>query len=152
MNSARSNRHQERAGCSPHVFPVRVYFEDTDAGGIVYYANYLKFAERARSEMLRAVGIESSTLMAADNIALTVKTCSLDYLKPAKLDDALEVHSRIEKVGGASLSGVQTIKRDGVDLVVVRIKLACMAMDGKAARLPTQVRSILENFVNKMSE
>ncbi|MBC8269927.1 MAG: tol-pal system-associated acyl-CoA thioesterase [Rhodospirillaceae bacterium] len=131
---------------NPHVFPLRVYFEDTDAGGIVYYANYLKYAERARTEMLRTVGIESSTLMDDDNIALTVKTCSLDYLKPARLDEVLEVHTRIEKVGGASLSGEQTIRRGEDDLVVIRIKLACMAMDGKPARLPGQVRATLNNF------
>ncbi|MBT4933995.1 MAG: tol-pal system-associated acyl-CoA thioesterase [Rhodospirillaceae bacterium] len=131
---------------NPHVFPLRVYFEDTDAGGIVYYANYLKYAERARTEMLRTVGIESSKLMDEDNIALTVKTCSLDYLKPARLDEALEVHTCIEKVGGASLSGEQTIKRGEDDLVVIQIKLACMAMDGKPARLPGPVRSTLDKF------
>jgi len=129
-----------------HVFPLRVYFEDTDAGGIVYFANYLKFAERARTEFLRTVGIESSTLMDTDNIALTVKTCSLDYLKPARLDDALEVHTRIEKVGGASLSGEQIVKRGGVDLVVIHIKLACMALSGKPARLPARVRSTLDKL------
>ena len=86
-----------------HIFPLRVYFEDTDAGGIVYYANYMKFAERARTEMLRSVGIESGRLMREDNITLTVKTCHVDYQKPAYLDDTLEVHSNIIKVGGASL-------------------------------------------------
>lgn len=131
---------------SSHVFPLRVYFEDTDAGGIVYYANYLKFAERARTELLRSLGIESAALMAKDNIALIVRSCSLDYLKPAKLDDALEVHTRIEKVGGASLSGEQTIKRGGIDLVVVKIKLACSGLDGKPARLPRWVRSILDKL------
>jgi acyl-CoA thioester hydrolase len=130
-----------------HIFPLRVYFEDTDAGGIVYYANYLKFAERARTELLRSLGIESAALMANDNIALSVKTCSLDFLKPAKLDDALEVHTRIDKVGGASMSGEQTIKRGGIDLVVVKIKLACMALDGKPARLPGWVRSILDKLI-----
>ena len=93
-----------------HIFPLRVYFEDTDAGGIVYYANYLRFAERARTEMLRSVGIESGHLMREDDITLTVKSCQVDYQKPAHLDDALEVHSRIIKVCGASLKGEQMIK------------------------------------------
>jgi acyl-CoA thioester hydrolase len=130
-----------------HVFPLRVYFEDTDAGGIVYYANYLKFAERARSEMLREVGIESSRVMVDDGVALMVKTCHVDYQKPARLDDALEVHTRITKVGGASLQGEQHIKCDGQDFVVINIKLACMALTGKPARLPKGLRSTLDQLV-----
>ena len=132
-----------------HVFPLRVYYEDTDAGGIVYYANYLKYAERARSEMLREVGIESSRLMDEDNIALTVRTCAVDYHKPARLDDALEVHTRITQVGGASLQGAQHIKCDGKDIVGVHIKLACMAMTGKPARLPEGLRATLDQLVEK---
>ena len=129
-----------------HIFPLRVYFEDTDAGGIVYYANYLKFAERARTEMLRSAGIESNHLMREDNITLTVKACQVDYQKPAHLDDALEVHSRIIKVGGASLNGEQKIKCYGNDLVNIQIKLACMAMDGKPTRLPDKLRSTLKKL------
>ena len=126
-----------------HIFSLRVYFEDTDAGGIVYYANYLRFAERARTEMLRSAGIESGHLMRQDNITLTVKTCQVDYHKPAYLDDALEVHSRIIKVGGASLNGEQKIKCNGNELVNIQTKLACMAMDGKPVRLPNKLRSTL---------
>jgi acyl-CoA thioester hydrolase len=129
-----------------HIFPLRVYFEDTDSGGIVYYANYLKFAERARSEMLRGVGIESSRLMREENITLTVKTCHVDYQKPAHLDDALEVYSRITKVGGASLYGEQKIKCNGHELVDIQIKLGCIAMDGKPARLPNKLRSTLNKL------
>ena len=129
-----------------HIFPLRVYFEDTDAGGIVYYANYLKYAERARTEMLRAVGVESSRLIDEDNVALTVKTCVLDYLKPARLDDALEVHTRVTEVGGASMRGEQQIKCNGETLVDIKIKLACMAMNGKPARMPKDLRSTLDNL------
>ena len=126
-----------------HIFPLRVYFEDTDSGGIVYYANYLRFAERARTEMLRNVGIESGHLMREDNISLTVKTCQVDYQKPAYLDDTLQVHSWIIKVGSASLNVEQMIKCNGDELVNIQIKLACMAMDGKPARLPDKLRSTL---------
>jgi len=126
-----------------HIFPLRVYFEDTDSGGIVYYANYLRFAERARTEMLRNVGIESGHLMREDNISLTVKTCQVDYQKPAYLDDALQVHSWIIKVGSASLNVEQMIKCNGDELVNIQIKLACMAMAGKPARLPDKLRSTL---------
>ena len=129
-----------------HIFPLRVYFEDTDAGGIVYYANYLKVAERARTEMLRIEGIESGRLMREDNITLTVKTCHVDYQRPAYLDDTLEVHSSIIKVGGASLHGEQKIKCNGHELVDIKIKLACMAMDGKPARLPNKLRSTLNTL------
>ena len=130
----------------PHIFPLRVYFEDTDAGGIVYYANYLRFAERARTEMLRSAGIESGHLMRQNNITLTVKTCHVDYQKPAHLDDALEVHSRIVKVGGASLHGEQKIKCYGNELVNIQIKLACMTIHGKPTRLPNKLRSTLNTL------
>ena len=129
-----------------HIFPLRVYFEDTDSGGIVYYANYLKFAERSRSELLRSVGIESSRLMREENITLTVKTCHVDYQKPAHLDDALEVYSRITKVGGASLHVEQKIKCNGQELVDIQIKLACVVMNGKPARLPNELRSTLNKL------
>lgn len=129
-----------------HIFPLRVYFEDTDAGGIVYYANYLRFAERARTEMLRSVGIESGHLMREDDITLTVKSCQVDYQKPAHLDDALEVHSRIIKVCGASLKGEQMIKCNSHELVKIQIKLACMTRDGKPARLPKKLRSRLNTL------
>ncbi len=132
----------------PHVFPLRVYYEDTDAVGIVYYANYLKFAERARTEMLREVGIESSRVMDDYDVALTVRKCSLDYRKPARLDDALEVHSRILEIGGASMQGEQQIKLDGNVLVVLQIKLACMATNGKPARMPKELRATLNELVD----
>ena len=129
-----------------HIFPLRVYFEDTDAGGIVYYANYLRFAERARTEMLRSAGIESGHLMRQDKITLTVKTCHVDYQRPAHLDDALEVYSRIVKVGGASLHGEQKIKCHGNELVNIQIKLACMNIHGKPTWLPNKLRSTLNTL------
>jgi acyl-CoA thioester hydrolase len=132
-----------------HVFPLRVYYEDTDAGGIVFYANYLKYAERARTEMLREVGIESSALMDQDKIILTVRRCAVEYLKSARLDDALEIHSRITKVGGASMQGEQRIKCDGEDIVEIQIKLACTTMDGKPTRLPKRLRETFNNLVSE---
>lgn len=130
-----------------HVFPVRVYYEDTDAGGVVYYANYLRFAERARTEMLRAQGIGSSRLMAEKGIAIAVRHCRADFLKPAVLDDLLEVHTRITEVRGASLRGLQAIRRAGEDLARLDIKLACISLSGGPARLPDDLRSVL----NKLS-
>jgi acyl-CoA thioester hydrolase len=119
-----------------HVFPLRVYYEDTDAGGIVYYANYLRFAERARTEYLRSVGTDHQTLAAEDGIAFTVRQCSVDYMQPAYLDDVLTVHTRFLKVGGASLRAEQIVKRDTDDLARLLIRLACVGNDGKPKRMP----------------
>ena len=132
-----------------HVFPVRVYYEDTDAGGIVYYANYLKFAERARTELLRLSGINQSVLISEQGVAFAVRQCSADFLKPARLDDALEVHTRVLQIRGASVEMAQSIKRDGVDMVKVGVKLACMSGFDRPSRIPVPVRAVLLNFVNR---
>lgn len=130
-----------------HIFAVRVYYEDTDAGGVVYYANYLRFAERARTEMLRELGIESSRMMAEDGVAFAVRRCAVDYLSPARLDDRLEVHSRLLALGGASLEAEQRIVRmgDGADVARLVLTLACLktaggAGAGRASRIPAEVR------------
>ncbi len=124
-----------------HVFPLRVYYEDTDAGGIVYYANYLRFAERARTEYLRSVGTDHQTLMTEDGIAFTVRQCAVDYMQPAYLDDALTVHTRFLEVGGASLRAEQTVKRDADDLARLLVRLACVGNDGKPKRMPKSLRA-----------
>lgn len=129
-----------------HVFPVRVYYEDTDAGGVVYYANYLKYAERARTEMLREQNIESSRLMAEYNVAFAVRRTEADYLKPARLDDALEIHSRLLKIGGATLTAEQIVKRDGEDLVVFQMKLACVGLSGGPERIPKSISTVLKSL------
>ena len=120
-----------------HVMTLRVYYEDTDAGGIVYYANYLKFAERARTELLRSEGIENGALMLRERVAFAVRECHADYIKPAKLDDALEVHTRVTDVAGASLRVAQDVKRGDTLLVALTVRLACMDIDtGGPKRLP----------------
>lgn len=130
-----------RAGA--HVFPLRVYFEDTDAGGIVYYANYLKFAERARTEMLRAAGIESGRMMAEQGIGFVVRRCVADYKKPARLDDRLDVETRVAEISGASLTLEQRVRRDGAVLVALEIMLVCMDGAGRPQRMPRSVRACL---------
>ena len=134
-----------------HVFPLRVYYEDTDAGGVVYYANYLKYAERARTELLRDLGVEQSELMAGAGLAFAVRSVAVDYLSPARLDDRLEVHSRLEDVRGASLRAEQSIRRGAVELVRLEVRVACMNRSGRAARLPAGLRAKLEEMCN-MSE
>ncbi|MEO5335646.1 MAG: tol-pal system-associated acyl-CoA thioesterase [Magnetospirillum sp. WYHS-4] len=125
----------------PHVHPIRVYYEDTDAGGVVFYANYLRFAERARTEMMRGAGFESSRLQAEHGIALAVRSCTALFLKPAVLDDWLEIHTRIMEVGGASLRAEQIVRRGDEDLVRMEIHLACMRLTGGPGRLPADLRA-----------
>ena len=139
MNSPRSDA---------HIFPLRVYYEDTDAGGIVYYANYLRFAERARTEYLRSVGADHQTLLAEDGIAFTVRQCSVDYMSPAFLDDPLEVHTRFLEVRGASLRAEQVVKRKTDELARLNVCLACVGDDGRPRRMPTAFRSALSSSLN----
>lgn len=122
-----------------HVFPIRVYYEDTDAAGIVYYANYLKFAERARTEMLRERGFDHRKLDAKDGVAFAVRSCNADYLLPARLDDALEVHTRVTHIGGASLEADQDITREDAILTRLKVRLACINRAGRPARIPAAI-------------
>jgi len=128
-----------------HVFPVRVYYEDTDAAGVVYYANYLRFAERARTEMLRDLG-GGRELLAADGLAFAVRRCSVEFMKPARLDDLLEVETRLTDVGGASVVAEQRVKRQAAELVRMEMTLACLSPAGKPARLPPALRTRLKDF------
>jgi len=127
-----------------HVFPVRVYYEDTDAGGIVYYVNYLKFAERARTEMLRLLGHRQFDLLARAGIGFTVRSCHADYRAPARLDDALEVRTTLIDIGGASMRLRQRILREGALLCDLRFRLAVMNREGRPARMPQPIREALE--------
>ena len=133
-------------GGGVHIFPLRVYYEDTDAGGVVYYANYLRFAERARTEMLRQLGFSWGALIDGEGISFAVRHCAADYLRPARLDDALEVHTEISEVGGASLKARQTVKLDNLDITRLDVRLACMGRNGEARRIPAGLRRALENF------
>lgn len=130
-----------------HIFPVRVYYEDTDATGLVYYASYMKFIERARTEMMRHVGLSHSSLKAETDAAFIVRHCRLDYRIPAHIDDLLEVHTRIVRLSGASIGAEQIVKRDGDELVRVDLKIACVDSSGRALRLPGRVRDALFPFV-----
>ena len=131
-----------------HVFPVRVYYEDTDAAGIVYYVNYLKFAERARTEMLRLLGKEQQEMLDRDGLGFAVRSCTVDYLAPARLDDALEVQTSLLEVGGASMRVRQTVVRDGRTLADMRLRLAFIDRAGRPARLPADIRDGLAPFIS----
>ncbi len=128
---------------APHRHPVRIYFEDTDAGGVVYYANYLRFAERARTEMLRELGFESSRLMEESAAVLAVRGVEADYRRPARLDDLLILETSLLALKGASLAFSQIVKRNGETLADMTITLACMSADGRPRRLPEALRGAL---------
>jgi acyl-CoA thioester hydrolase len=136
----------------PHRFPVRVYFEDTDAGGVVYYANYLKFAERARTEMMRAAGAPHAEMIERHGLSLVVSRCEADYMGAARLDDQLEVESRVTGCGGATVEAEQIVRRDGRDLVRIRVKLACVNRGGRAARLPAELRAVLKDSLQAQQQ
>ena len=105
---------------------VRIYYEDTDAGGIVFYANYLKFFERARTEWLRATGVNQQALAEEDGAIFVVKHASIDYQAPAKLDDVLDLTLSIEKLGGASVQFVQQAWRGDTLLASAQVKVGCV--------------------------
>ncbi len=131
-----------------HVLPLRVYYEDTDLSGIVYHGSFVRFIERGRSNFLRLLGINHGDLLALpEPLAFTVTRLEMDYLQPARIDDALEVHSRYTKVTGARLYGSQIVKRDGVDLIQARIQAACINLEGRPRRFPKAVREALEVYV-----
>lgn len=119
--------------------PVRVYYEDTDAGSVVYYANYLRFLERARTEWLRALGFDQSVLM-AQGIAFAARSISAEYLKPARLDDELVVVSSIESLGRAQVVFAQRVERGGELLLDAKMRIACFdPVRGKAQAMPKEI-------------
>ena len=131
----------------PFTFPVRVYYEDTDSGGVVYYANYLKFLERARTEWLRAAGFEQPELMRDHNVIFVVRSVAIEYLQPARFNDALQVTLALEKLGSCTLDVFQTVARDR-RLVEARVQLVCVDnRDGfKPVRIPAVIRQQLESI------
>ena len=126
-----------------HSMKLRVYYEDTDAAGIVYYANYLKFAERGRTEMMRGLGFAHSRIAAEIGIVFTVRRCSVDYRAAARLDDTLTVETRIQEIGAATLSLDQQIRRDGETIVALDVLVACVGPDGRPRRVPPGLRAAL---------
>ena len=110
-------------------FPVRVYYEDTDSGGVVYYANYLKFLERARTEMLRSRGVEQDRLIAEESIIFAVRSATIDYLKPARFNELLVATAQVKKLGKASILYLQEVRKaENPHFVCVRaeVKIACL--------------------------
>lgn len=122
-----------------HHYRLRVFYEDTDAGGVVYYANYLKFAERARTELLRDYGIFQSAMAAAGGPVFAVRRVEADFIAPARLDDELEVRTWVTGLSGARIEMHQEIGRDDEDLVRLFVRIACVNDKGRASRIPKAV-------------
>jgi acyl-CoA thioester hydrolase len=130
-----------------HCMPIRVYFEDTDSGGIVYYANYLRFAERARTEMLRLSGINQTEMANRYGMAFAVRDCTIDFRYPARLDDLIEVRSRIVELAGARVSAVQALWCGTEELVRIEVRVACLRGDGRPTRIPALLRRAFEPYL-----
>jgi len=122
-----------------HSFDLRIYYEDTDHGGVVYYANYLKYMERARTEFMRGFGIELDQLQSDADVLFAVTEAHVHYRCPARFNDALSVYSELTHAHGARLGFKQTVMRDNEILVEGDIKLACIDTQGHARRIPQDV-------------
>ena len=123
---------------------IRVYYEDTDAGGVVYHARYLAFAERGRTEALRAAGVPHDELATRHGLIFVVRRAEMDYLRPARLDDLIVVTTRTEAVGGASVTVRQAFHVGNWPIGAARLKIACIRQaDGKPARIPDRWRAAL---------
>jgi acyl-CoA thioester hydrolase len=126
---------------------IRVYFEDTDVGGVVYYANYLRYLERARSEWLRAMGFDQSRMMQDTGLGFAVRSVAAEYLKPARLDDELQVSCSIKMLGRAQIVFEQRIDRGAETLLTATIRLACMDLArGKAVAVPQDIYDQFEKL------
>jgi acyl-CoA thioester hydrolase len=130
-----------------HCFGLRIYFHDTDAGGIVYHANYLHFAERGRSETMRFLGVPHVEMISTQRRMFVVRHANLEFFCPARLDDWLVVRSHIVAISAAQVTFDQTISRDDQTIVRIDLRLACIDADSlRAARVPPQMRAALERM------
>ena len=125
------------------IFKIKVYYEDTDSGGVVYYANYLKFLERARSELIYSFGLSNKKLLIEYDTLIIVKSCNIQYKKPAKLEDELEIDSKIKSFTKTSFTVDQTIKRKEEIISLAEIVLVTVDKSGKPIKIP----KILANFI-----
>jgi acyl-CoA thioester hydrolase len=132
---------------APHRFGVRVYYEDTDFSGVVYHASYLRFLERGRTEFLRALGIGHRTIFAGadgENLHFVVRAMSIQFIRPAHMDDSLWVETSIEALGGASIEMRQAILRDAEPLIQATVRIG-IASQGRARRIPPLILTRLKS-------
>ncbi|MBU6140256.1 MAG: tol-pal system-associated acyl-CoA thioesterase [Proteobacteria bacterium] len=126
-------------------FSYRIYYEDTDAGGVVYYANYLKFFERARTDFLRALGISQSDLVNKENLVFVVRKCAIEYVSPAKLDDVLEVSVAIKNISAASILMQQEATKSGVTSSRLEVEIVCVdRVSFKPKKIPQEIKLLFD--------
>ena len=125
------------------IHEVKVYYEDTDAGGVVYYSNYLKFLERARTEMINSIGLSNKKLLEEHKTLIIVKSCNVEYLSPSKLEDTLQIHSSIESFNKASFVIIQNIKKDDNLILKAKLKLVTVNQEGKPIKVPSALEKKL---------
>lgn len=126
----------------------RIYYEDTDAQGVVYYANYLKFFERARTDYLRNIGISQSKLIAEENIIFVVRRCEIDYFRPAKLDDMLDIDVQIKEVTSTRIKMLQNASTNSKILTSLNVEIVCVDnINYRPTAIPQNLKQILENHV-----
>ena len=137
-------------GVPAFQWPVRVYYEDTDLGGVVYYANYLKFLERARTEWLRALGVEQTVLAAEHRVIFVVRSIALEYLRPAAFNDELAVTVELEETKGGQILRAQRITRGTEELATARVRIACVSTGTfKPVRIPSSLSEMLRRQAAK---
>lgn len=131
-----------------HRTQIRVYYEDTDAAGIVYYANYLKFAERARTDALRLAGIDQSAMLRDTGTGFVVRHASIEFLKPASLDDLLTLETSLHDMGKASMTMRQSVMRNDELLVTLTVKIACVGSSKKPVAIPETIKDALQKHLH----
>ena len=125
-------------------YVTKIYYEDTDAGGVVYYANYLKFLERARSEAIYSLGISNTEILDKEGVIIIVKSCNIEYKKPAKLEDEIEVVSKISEVKISSFKMLQVIKKKSEIISVAEVVLVTVNKKGKPVRIPSLLKKLID--------
>jgi acyl-CoA thioester hydrolase len=127
-------------------WPIRVYYEDTDSGGVVYHSNYLNFMERARTEWLRALGFEQTHMKDDLNIIFVVHSMNIQFKRPALFNDMLNVQSKVAKIGHGSIEFLQTVLRDQQVLIEATVKVACVQADAfKPVAIPASIKDAIQN-------
>lgn len=136
-----------------HVYITRVYYEDTDAGGVAYHASYLRFAERARTEALRALGAAHAEMYALHGAVFVVRRLEIRYLRPARLDDEVSVITGLVRLGGATADLRQRFRSAGCDLAGMDVQLACVRQaDGRPTRIPERWREALARWAGNLED
>ena len=129
------------------VYNLKIYYEDTDAGGVVYYANYLKFLERARTDAIFSLGFTNTEIKDKFDIIFVVKSCSINYLKPLKFEDNLSVISNFDKLTKTSFIMSQVIKRNNIIITISKVHIVSVSSDGKPKKIPEDLYTLFTKYI-----